>query len=82
MSDFAKGGHITGPDGEDTIKVTIGRGEKFLTAEQIRALGCEETRGGDENTEWKISYEALRQATDQAAESMRRYNDAYKGDSE
>ena len=41
--EFAKGGLILGPDGEDSIPVFLHRGEHWYTAEQVRRLTAEDT---------------------------------------
>lgn len=61
MSDFAKGGLVKGPGGEDRIPVMIGRHEHWLTADEVRKL-TEETRGGDEPFSWKVSPDAIANA--------------------
>ena len=66
MSDFAKGGLFKGPDGEDTIPVMIGRNERWLTADQVRKL-TEETRGGEEPFDWKVSPDAISEADERGA---------------
>lgn len=67
MSDYAKGGLVKGPGGDDTIPVMIGRQEQWLTAEQVRKL-TEETRGGEEPFDWKVSPDALAEAEDRGTE--------------
>jgi hypothetical protein len=63
VSDFAKGGLVKGPEGEDTIPVMIGQHEHWLTSEQVRKL-TEETRGGEEPFDWKVSPDAISEAQD------------------
>lgn len=65
MSDFAKGGLVKGPSGEDTVPVMIGREEHWLTADQVLKL-TEETRGGEEAFDWRVSPDAIRHAEEQA----------------
>lgn len=65
MSDYAKGFYVKGPGegGDDKIPVMIGRGEQWLTADQVRKLATE-TRGGDEPLDWRVNPDAIAEAED------------------
>jgi len=65
VNQYAEGGYVAGPrePGDDTVPVMIGRGEQHLTAEQFRKL-TEETRGGEEPFDWRVSPDAIREAED------------------
>lgn len=62
---YAKGGHVAGPrePGDDTVPVMTGFNEQYLTADQVRKL-TEETRGGEEPFDWRVSPDAVREAED------------------
>lgn len=66
MTGFAKGGAVGKPEDDDTILVKIGRGEQWLTADQVMKL-TEETRGGEEPFGWKVSPDAISEAEDRGA---------------
>lgn len=63
MNQYAKGGYVAGPrePGDDTVPVIICRGEQHLTVDQARKL-TEETRGGEEPFDWRVSPDAIREA--------------------